>query len=76
MQIFHGPYVSNFQEIYEYLDSKKISEKIENYNRLAERLNRNLKSNNEQSKLQEDRFKEFSSKIFDNTIKEYEIFIK
>ncbi len=74
--IFHGPYVSNFQEIYEYLDSKKISEKIENYNRLAERLNRNLKSNNEQSKLQEDRFKDFSSKIFDNTIKEYEIFIK
>ena len=74
--IFHGPYVSNFQEIYEYLDNKNISEKIENHNKLAERLDRNLKSNYEQSKIQKDRFEEFSSKILDNTIKEYEIFIK
>ena len=36
--IFHGPYVSNFQEIYDYLDNQKISEKIYDEKTLAEKI--------------------------------------
>lgn len=37
-KIYHGPYVSNFKEIYEILESKNISKKIQNYHELSKYL--------------------------------------
>ena len=34
-KIYHGPYVYNFEEIYEILEKHKISKKIENIDDLA-----------------------------------------
>tara|TARA_S200000501_G_scaffold375700_1_gene428397 strand:- start:797 stop:2065 length:1269 start_codon:yes stop_codon:yes gene_type:complete len=70
--IFHGPYVSNFKEIYEYLNSQNISSKIDSKNILAEKLINNFNSalstnNNKTVKLNK-----YSEEIFDKVIKEYE----
>ena len=37
-KIYHGPYVSNFKEIYSYLNEKKIAFKVSNENDLADNL--------------------------------------
>ena len=37
-RIYHGPYVYNFKEIYEVLESNQISKMVENYNELSENL--------------------------------------
>ena len=71
--IFHGPYVSNFHEIYEYLNQKKISEKINYPEELANKLIKNF--NNKQKVVDNEKLKEletYSSSIFTNVINEYE----
>ncbi len=45
-KIYHGPYISNFKEIYNYLSKYKISEKINNEKELANKLAHDLKINN------------------------------
>ncbi len=37
-KIYHGPYVSNFKEIYSYLNEKKIAFEVSNENDLADNL--------------------------------------
>ena len=74
--IFHGPYVSNFKEIYDYLETENISEKIDNYNILAKKLVKNFKLGSEINEHKRDRFNSYSSEILKKTIKEYETFIK
>lgn len=37
-KIYHGPYVYNFQETYDFLESNKISTQVENYNQLSKCL--------------------------------------
>ena len=49
--IFHGPYVSNFTEIYDYLDKKKISHKIKNKNYLFNVLSKKFNNKNYSQKL-------------------------
>ncbi len=53
--ILHGPKVSNFKEIYEYLDRQKISFKIRNSSELEKKIrlaiNKNSKKNNIKNKL-------------------------
>tara|TARA_B100001057_G_C22667913_1_gene878630 strand:- start:351 stop:1055 length:705 start_codon:yes stop_codon:yes gene_type:complete len=46
--ILHGPNVSNFDEIYNYLNSQKISFKVEKNNGMFEILNKLLSSKNNQ----------------------------
>ena len=41
-KIFYGPNVSNFTEIYNYLDGLQISKKIKDENELAENLKENF----------------------------------
>jgi len=54
--IFYGPYVHNFKDVYKYLDNAKISKKIKNLNQLKNLLNEKLliKKNtlNNQKKLE------------------------
>lgn len=49
--IFHGPHVSNFTEIYDYLDKKKISHKIKNKNYLFNILSKKFNNKNYSQKL-------------------------
>ncbi len=41
-KILHGPYISNFKEIYKFLNKKNFSEKIINHEELCSLLNKNF----------------------------------
>ena len=45
-RIFHGPHISNFKEIYEYLQKKNISYKTKNQNHLTNLLQKKLDKKN------------------------------
>ena len=45
-RIFHGPHISNFKEIYEYLQKKNISYKTTNQNHLTNLLQKKLDKKN------------------------------
>ena len=68
--------MSNFREIYDYLETENISEKIDNHNILAEKLVKNFKLSSEINKHKKDKFNNYSSEILKKTINEYETFIK
>ena len=42
-KIYHGQYVSNFEEVYSFLNDNKISQKISNYNELSKYLIEDLR---------------------------------
>ena len=44
--VFHGPHISNFREIYEHLQKKKISFKVKNQNHLTNLLQKKLDKKN------------------------------
>jgi len=74
--IFHGPFVSNFAEIYNYLKKKKFAEEINSSEELANKLVKNFNKNEEV--VDKDKTKEldvYSNSIFKNVINEYEILI-
>jgi len=48
-KIYHGPYVYNFKDIYEFLEKNNISKKIENYQELCINLSRDLESTNDKT---------------------------
>ncbi len=75
-KIYHGPYVYNFQEIYDYLDHNDFSEKIESVENLAEKLVVNFEKNSEQNLEKIKKINIYSKQIFDNVIREYDKFIK
>jgi len=43
-KIYHGPFVYNFSEIYEYLNKNKIAEKIQSSTELAKKITKDLKT--------------------------------
>ena len=47
-KIYHGPYVYNFKDIYEFLEKNNIS-KNENYQELCINLSRDLESTNDKT---------------------------
>ncbi len=73
-KILYGPKVSNFKEIYKYLNNQKIAFKVKNqnnlYNKLNYLLNNNIKKNNNKNKL-----KIIGNKILKKSVKEIESFI-
>jgi len=74
--IFHGPFVSNFAEIYHYLRQKGFSEEINYPEELANKLIKNF--NNNQKVVDKEKIKElevYSNSIFKNVINEYETLI-
>tara|TARA_B100000029_G_scaffold112344_1_gene104473 strand:- start:1648 stop:2916 length:1269 start_codon:yes stop_codon:yes gene_type:complete len=75
-RIYHGPYVYNFQEIYDYLDNEKISEKINKVEVLAEKLTKNFESESQMKNKENNKLSVHSNKIFQNIIMEYEKFVK
>ena len=76
-KIFHGPYVYNFSEIYDYLNKEKIAEEISDEpNFFAKKLIKNFEADDE-IKLKKNKDLEiYSNNIFKNVISEYEKYLK
>ena len=73
-KIYHGPYVKNFNEIYEYLNILKISKKIRNEDELFEELIEDLKKPKEVNINNLNIIEQYGRKILENT--EHSIIIK
>ena len=72
--ILHGPNISNFNEIYEYLNKIKISTKISNEKMMIQTLNRILTMKKNSKKIQK-KLKIIGKKILDTTYKELSLII-
>lgn len=69
-KIFHGPYVSNFNEVYDLLKSYNISEQVNNYEDLAEKIINMFKSKNIKLENQSESLNMHGIKILNETINE------
>ena len=49
-KIYYGPYVSNFKEIFEFLNKKKMAFKVRDENELTENLLKDFNNNNNSNK--------------------------
>ncbi len=74
-KIYHGPYVYNFKEIYEFLENKKISKKINNYEELAENLYIDLRKTKKDNNNFFPIIDEISRKVFNLTMKDINKFL-
>ena len=73
--ILHGPKVSNFRDIYKYLDEQKISFKIKSYNQFLKMILFLLKNKNNPLNVR-NKLKLIGHKILKNNIKEINSLIK
>ena len=69
--IIHGPHISNFKEIYDNLDNKKIAFKINNSNQLYKKIESLLKKNNKKFK-ENNKIHLIGSKILKRNLNEIE----
>ncbi len=72
--ILHGPNISNFREIYEYLNKIKISTKIDNKKMMIQSLNKIFIMNKNSKKIQK-KLNIIGKKILDSTHKEVNLII-
>ena len=70
--IYHGPYVSNFKEIYKHLDENEFSCEVQTPKELEKKLIENFKEKLNKDHKNIEKLNIYSAKIFDNVIKEYE----
>jgi len=73
--IFHGPYVYNFQEIYDYLNNQEISEEVNKPEIFAEKLIKKFNSSFKENNKNQEKLNDYSNRIFKNVIEEYNKFI-
>ena len=74
-KIYHGPYVYNFFEVYEFLKTNKISEEIRNSEELSSKI---IDDINSQLKIEDSKIKKidiFGKDILNNTIQKLEEFV-
>ena len=69
--IIHGPHITNFKEIYDNLDNKKIAFKINNSNQLYKKIESLLKKNNKKFK-ENNKIHLIGSKILKRNLNEIE----
>ena len=73
-KIYHGPYVYNFKEIYEILEKKNISKKINNFGELSHNLINDLEVNEKRNNISEF-IEDLSQKTFLETMKNIDKFL-
>ena len=66
-KIYHGPYVSNFEEIYKILSSNKISKEINDFTELSNFLNNDLNNFQKEINNKYDSIKVLEKNILKNT---------
>ncbi len=69
-KIYHGPYISNFKEIYEFLKNKKIAHEIKSEIELSQNLIRDFNNKIEINKKNIDELNQYGENILDLTTKE------
>ena len=67
--IFHGPNISNFKEIYWFLKSKNLSKKVTNYKNLANSLDVTFKDKSQSKQIKKSLYL-IGKKILNKTYKE------
>ncbi len=69
-KVYHGPYVSNFKEIYNYLSKKEIAYEVNNEVELSENLFKDFKNNQDSNKKNVEELNDYGEKILNLTTKE------
>ena len=69
-KIYHGPYISNFKEIYRFLEEKKIAFEIINEIDLSQKLIEDFNNKNENNKKNIDEINFYGKQILDLTSQE------
>ena len=67
-KVYHGPYVYNFEDIYELLEQNNISKKVESYSDLSNNLILDLKIPNKKSDKNLDTLKRLEQKTLTDTM--------
>ena len=75
-KIFHGPYVSNFKEIYDHLTSLGIAEKVNNELELAKKIIKNFEMSTIRNKSEINFLNEYGEKILKETAAEVNAYLK
>ena len=74
-KIFHGPYTSNFNEVYQFLSSLKISYKINNPESLGRLITEELSKEKVVDEFVIKKIESYGVSTFNNVIKEINIYI-
>jgi len=74
--IFYGPYVYNFQEVYDFLKTNKIAEQIKNEFELSNKIIENFKNPKKITNQNIDLLNKYGDKILQNVITELDKLIK
>ena len=74
-KIYHGPYVYNFKEVYDFLKKNKISKKINNYFDLSKYLANDLKEFKKKDNSSYDQIKILEKNLFNKIMKIIEKFL-
>ena len=74
-KIFHGPYIRNFNEVYEYLKSLNITKEINNFEELSQLLVEELKNDKEKNDQIIQKIENHGLNIFNSVLKEIKIYI-
>jgi len=69
-KIYHGPYIYNFKEIYDFLKSYKVSEEVYNDKELFEKLTNDFKNSKKNQNKITNSINEMGQKILDDTTRE------
>ena len=75
-KIYYGPFVYNFLEVYEYLNSNKMAEQINSSKDLSIKIIRDLKDNKSINSEKVNKIEQYGEKIFIETVNEINKFIK
>ena len=74
-KIFHGPNVSNFEEVYKYLKSLNVSKEVNNPSELNQSLVEELRINKVNDTQIIEKIENFGSNTLNNVIREINIYI-
>ena len=74
-KVFHGPNVSNFREIYDYLNSLGITKKINNYEELSKKLVEEFQENKAKNHEIASKLEDYGQNIFDKVTNELQKYI-
>ena len=74
-KIYHGPYIYNFKEIYDFFEKNYISQKINNYQELSDNLSRDLRKLNKEKNKGSILINHIGQKTFANTMKKIDNFL-
>ena len=75
-KIFHGPYVSNFKEVYEHLNSLNVTKKITSYEDLSESVDKEFGENLKIDTNIVKKIEDYGLNILNSILEEIKTYIK